>query len=291
MKFKKLQDDPLRPMHGFQSKAMDFRIGDNSDLGLGPLIIIDFVLLQSPFASARDPETVIVRRKHELQTVVLNYLICVPEVLSNGPRLPEIIWNFSRFEGRACITLEQNPHFYSSHPTDEGTHLPRFHFSPVEDSGQPWRHHRTIYVLVDRPGRVFLETKLITRSFGNVWMMNNFLILKGLRYNSRGACSLIPSRPPWITGGGTTFCSPKELVALCTASSIPGVWGPCIGPSLLAAHYDNTDRHSHTGETIRGLDSSVSPSVSFKSHTYLRCRTTQTTQIHWVYWNGTFQCV
>ena len=287
----KLQDDPLRPKHGFQGlKVMDFR-GDNLDLGLGPLITIDFVLLQSPFASARDPESVIVRRKRELQIAALNYLICVPEVLSNDPRLPEILWNFSRFEGRACITLEQNPHFYSSHPTDERVPLSRFHFSPIEDSGRPWRHLRTVYVLVDRPGRVFLDTKLITRSFGNGWMMNNFLILKGLRYSSRGACSLIPSRPPWITGGGTTFCSPKELVALCTASSTPSVLGPCIGSSLLAARHDNTNRHSRAGETIRGLDSSVSLGVSFKTHTYLRCKTTQTTLTSWVYRNGTFQCV
>lgn len=62
----KLQDDPLRPTRGFRRSPMDFRLGDNLDLGFGPLITIDFVLLQSPFASARDPDTVIIRRKHKV---------------------------------------------------------------------------------------------------------------------------------------------------------------------------------------------------------------------------------
>ncbi len=85
-------------------------------------------------------------------------------------------------EGHARITLEQNPHFYSSLPTGESAYKPWFKFSPIKDFGKQWRDLRTIYVLVDRPGRVFLETKLINRSIGNVWMMNDFLIFKGLRH-------------------------------------------------------------------------------------------------------------
>jgi hypothetical protein len=115
-----------------------------------------------------------------LLIVILHYLIRVTEVLSANPSVSEILWNFSRFEGRARITLEQNPHFYSSLPIDENAHTPWFNFSPIEDFGNQWRHLLTIYVLVDRPGRVFLETKDLNRSFGNVWMMNDSLIFKGL---------------------------------------------------------------------------------------------------------------
>lgn len=112
--------------------------------------------------------------------VNLHYLILVTEVLSASPSISEILWNFNRFEGQARITLEQNPHFYSSLPIDENAHTPWFNFSPIEDFGNQWRHLHTIYVLVDRPGRVFLETRVLNRSFGNVWMMNGSLIFKGL---------------------------------------------------------------------------------------------------------------
>ncbi|KAI9451455.1 hypothetical protein BJY52DRAFT_1352080, partial [Lactarius psammicola] len=126
--------------------------------------IINFVLLRSPLSFARDSETVI-----------------VSQVFVGIPRLSEILWNFSRFEGHTRITLEQNPHFYSSLPKDEGAYMPWVKFSPIDGSGKQWRDLRTIYVLVDRPGRVFIETKQINRSFGNVWMINDFLIFKDRR--------------------------------------------------------------------------------------------------------------
>ncbi|KAH9016380.1 hypothetical protein EDB83DRAFT_229622 [Lactarius deliciosus] len=59
--------------------------------------------------------------------------------------------------------------------------MPWFNISPIKDSVEQWRPLRTIYVLVDRPGRTFLQTKQINRSFGNVWMINDFfLVFKGL---------------------------------------------------------------------------------------------------------------
>ncbi|KAH9021673.1 hypothetical protein EDB83DRAFT_91324 [Lactarius deliciosus] len=137
----------------------------------GSTTTINFVLLRSPLASVRDAETVIVR-----------------QVLGTSPRLSDILWNFSRFKDRARITLEQNPHFYStgSLPTDESAYMPWFKFSPIKDFGKQWPQLRTIYVLVDRPGHVFLETKQINRSFGNVWMVNDFLIFKDHRGSLEG---------------------------------------------------------------------------------------------------------
>ncbi|KAI9435926.1 hypothetical protein H4582DRAFT_2161393 [Lactarius indigo] len=130
---------------------------------------INFVLLRSPLASAHDPETIIVR-----------------QVLGATPRLSDILWNFSRFRDHARITLEQNPHFYSSLPADESVYMPWFNFSPIKDFGKQWPQLRTIYVLVDRPGHVFLQTKQINRSFGNIWLINDFLIFKDHRGSLEG---------------------------------------------------------------------------------------------------------
>ena len=47
--------------------------------------------------------------------------------------------------------------------------------------------HDTVYVLVDRPGCVFVESKWEKQRFGNVWALNGTLIFKGL-------CPLV-SRP------------------------------------------------------------------------------------------------
>ncbi|KAI9456029.1 hypothetical protein BJY52DRAFT_1384085 [Lactarius psammicola] len=126
-----------------------------------PKMMITFVLLRSPLVDLHDPETVIVR-----------------QMLSAKPSHSEILWNFSRYKDRARITLEQNPHFYSSLPADESAYTPMFKCRPLGDLNMALKPHDTVYVLVDRPGRVFLETKREKRSFGNVWMLNGTLIFK-----------------------------------------------------------------------------------------------------------------
>ncbi|KAH9169796.1 hypothetical protein EDB89DRAFT_1391699 [Lactarius sanguifluus] len=126
-----------------------------------PNMIIEFVLLRSPLAALHDPETVIVR-----------------QMLSTKPPLSEILWNFSRYKDRARITLEQNPHFYSSLPVDESAFTPIFTRHPLGDLSLALKPHDTVYVLVDRPGHVFLETEGGSRRFGNVWMLNGTLIFK-----------------------------------------------------------------------------------------------------------------
>ena len=95
----------------------------------------------------------------------------------------EIIWVFSRLEGRASahFTLEKNFQFYLDLPANEGAFGPRF----VKDSTKRFPFLRqddsdTVYVLVDRPGRIFLEAKHRRRIFGNVWTLNGTLIFKGL---------------------------------------------------------------------------------------------------------------
>ncbi|KAN0133623.1 hypothetical protein V8E53_008570 [Lactarius tabidus] len=126
-----------------------------------PKMMITFVLLRSPLAALHDPETVIVR-----------------QILSAKPSLSEILWNFGRYKDRARVTLEENPHFYSSLPADESAFTPLFRRHPLGDLSKALKSHDTVYVLVDRPGRMFLETEGEKRSFGNVWTLNDTLILK-----------------------------------------------------------------------------------------------------------------
>jgi hypothetical protein len=110
-----------------------------------------------------------------------NNLIHVSEEFSASPSLPEIIWNFSRYDDRARITLEQNPHFYLGFPTDEGAYTPTFQCHPLQGPTVALEHNGTVYVLLDGPSRVFLDIGLNFRVFGNVWSLNGVLIFRGSR--------------------------------------------------------------------------------------------------------------
>ena len=102
------------------------------------------------------------------------------EELSASSPLPEILWNFSRYQDCGRITLEQNPHFYLWFPTDEGAYTSTFQHYPLQDPSGALRHNDTIYVLFDKPGRVFLHTEQKSRIFGNIWSLNGSLIFRGL---------------------------------------------------------------------------------------------------------------
>jgi hypothetical protein len=95
-------------------------------------------------------------------------------VLCRDSKLPEVLWNFTRFKGDERLTLKQNPHFYkfSNTPQYDG----KFKADPIED----FKHAR-IRVITDKPGRIFLKTPKHTRAFGNVWHVpdNNAIIFKG----------------------------------------------------------------------------------------------------------------
>ncbi|KAH9022920.1 hypothetical protein EDB84DRAFT_1564846 [Lactarius hengduanensis] len=133
---------------------------------------INFVLLRSPLLSPHDPETIVMSQE-----------------LSAGPPLAEILWNFSRYKDRARITLEQNPHFYLRCPANEGAYTPTFLRHPLQESSGALEHNDTVYILFDRPSRIFLDTEQKSRIFGNVWLLNGSLIFRG--FVSRFPNSLI----------------------------------------------------------------------------------------------------
>ncbi|KAH9174166.1 hypothetical protein EDB89DRAFT_593988 [Lactarius sanguifluus] len=122
---------------------------------------INFVLLRSPLLTPHQ-ETVTVSQE-----------------LSSSPSLPEILWNFSRYKDRrARVTLEQNPHFYLRCPADQSAYTPKFQRRQLQDPSGVLEHDDTVYVLFDRPGRVFLTTEHEFRIFGNVWSLNGSLIFR-----------------------------------------------------------------------------------------------------------------
>ena len=94
--------------------------------------------------------------------------------------LSEVLWIFCRFEDEnKRLTLKQNPHFYERLPTLPEAYGGVFRMDPIET----FRHGMRISVLVDSPdhaGRVFLETAGKTQTFGNVWVVNDTIIFKGL---------------------------------------------------------------------------------------------------------------
>ena len=100
-------------------------------------------------------------------------------MFNTSPSLPEILWNFSRYEDRARITLEQNPHFYLHCPVDESEYTPMFQYRSLQGPSLALEHNGTVYVLLDGPIHVFLDIERNLRIFGNVWSLNSVLIFKG----------------------------------------------------------------------------------------------------------------
>ena len=59
-----------------------------------------------------------------------------------------------------------------------------FQCHPLQGPNAALAHNDTVYVLLDGPGRVFLEAEHKPRIFCNVWSLNGFLIFRGARYFS-----------------------------------------------------------------------------------------------------------
>jgi hypothetical protein len=147
-----------------------------------------------------------------------NDLIHVSEEFSASPSFPEILWKFSRYNDRAQITLEKNPHFYVHFPADESAYTPTFQCPPLQGPSVALEHNSTIYVLFDGPSRVFLDMGRNLRIFCNVWSLNGVLIF-------RGSCHILPSRfllrhtsrSFWITSRRKTcprFQCSRQIVVL-----------------------------------------------------------------------------
>ena len=131
-----------------------------------------------------------VTREHRLISIT-RPLILLPEVLGKNSKLSEVLWNFSRYKGKERLTLKQNPHFYKDLP---GKYEADFQSDPIEqfldalgdfkgdslDRDRPKPKPKPkISVLVDRQGRIYLESAQGSRAFGNVWCPQKAIIFKG----------------------------------------------------------------------------------------------------------------
>ena len=97
-------------------------------------------------------------------------------MLGEGSNLSEVLWNFSRFKDQRRLTLKQNPHFYKDLDCRR-QYGDEFQSDPIESFLDTPGHK--IYVLTDRPGRVYLEQGQVSRAFGNVWCPQKSIIFKG----------------------------------------------------------------------------------------------------------------
>jgi len=113
-----------------------------------------------------------------LWQIAIDNLIHTPVMLSHTAGLDEVLWNFTQLENERRITLHDNPHFYSDLPTSFDAYTAQFKALPI-DNFTP-KPNATVYVVVDQPRRVFLETKHETRIFGNVSVLNDVMIFKGM---------------------------------------------------------------------------------------------------------------
>ena len=152
----------------------------------------------------------------------------MPEVLSHNSTIPEVLWNFSRFnKGKNRLTLKQNPHFYKFRDIPsmaEGYH-DRFTADPIaedEDFQVQFKpEHARICVITDsdKPGRIFLETAQHRRAFGNVWRIpdNNAIIFKG--------ASLTLPFPSFLTTFQTSVGSLKAKISFMKISKAHPICG------------------------------------------------------------------
>ncbi|KAH9965839.1 hypothetical protein BC827DRAFT_772497 [Russula dissimulans] len=117
-----------------------------------PSIVVDFLLLRNP----ADPQPIIVK-----------------QVLSNGSKLEEVLWNFSR-QNQNRLSLTQNPHFYQNLPPSPYSYGDEFIADPIE----LFQDMLNVHVLTNGPGRVYLTCDQNPQVFYNVWVPKKALIFK-----------------------------------------------------------------------------------------------------------------
>lgn len=90
----------------------------------------------------------------------------------------EIIWRLGRLRDRGRITPGQHPCFYQDLPISREKYDKDFKRYPIEDFQAVFNYN--VYVLIDQPGRVFIQSEPTRKqTFGNVWMPKDTLIFKG----------------------------------------------------------------------------------------------------------------
>ena len=90
----------------------------------------------------------------------------------------EIVWRLGRLRDRhgGRITPGRRPFFYRL-PISVNEYHTDFKLHPIDDFRAVFNHN--IYVLLDKPGRVFIQSESRNLTFHNIWMPKDTLIFKG----------------------------------------------------------------------------------------------------------------
>ena len=93
-----------------------------------------------------------------------------------------MLWILRHEEDDKRIKWKQNPHFYSQLPREAPYFGRKFHHEPLKDDDLREAlvsHSGPIYILSDKPCRLYLYDTTNARVFGNVWRPHHTYILKG----------------------------------------------------------------------------------------------------------------
>ncbi|KAI0263584.1 hypothetical protein BC834DRAFT_886455 [Gloeopeniophorella convolvens] len=207
------------------------RRGSDNNAPRVPTLKVNFVL----FRSLPDPKPLVVR-----------------QMLSSRPRPSEIIWNFARYTDHRRITLQQNPHFYLKLPTTPAGYGPGFSQYPLKDF--VLAPEDTVYVLADKPGRVFLEARGRNRAFGNVWRPYDALIFKDI-------CGMLEGEGyvERDMKGTATMWQRREAktVSVPLSTAYTGSSGPSSAPSPPWVRIEGRDWRTLIQGTLDSKDVSV----------------------------------
>jgi hypothetical protein len=163
----------------------------------------------------------------------------VTEEIYNSTTASEIMWNFSRYPKNypERFTPKQNPHFYLQLASDAASYDSKFRKGPLKDFAHSLRQEDTIYVLLDKSCRLFLDAAqpYTPRIFGNLWRPHRTVILKG-EYPSR---YVVCSNPYAFKMSSEIWSQKISSFAALGRAKTTGI-APLESPILLRGAYSQT---------------------------------------------------
>jgi hypothetical protein len=154
----------------------------------------------------------------------------VSQALTDGSDFQEILWNFSRCPGGHRVTLAKNPHFYSPdrlHITSPNGYHDGFITYPVEEC-HIFQDVDDIYVLTNKPSRIYLEFGKESRAFDNVWKTNGIFIFKsicGKLEGERAVGAPIQGKSyRWCRAEPLPLPNPPNTSAMTTSTTSTSAW-------------------------------------------------------------------